>query len=102
MERQPPKVFEFGPFRLDVEERLLHRGEQILALTPKAIETLVVLVENHGRLVAKDDLMKRLWPESFVEESNLSQQIFTLRKALADDKDGNQYIETIPKRGYRF
>jgi DNA-binding winged helix-turn-helix (wHTH) protein len=79
MERQPPQVFEFGPFQLDVAERLLRREQQILALTPKAFETLLVLVENHGRLVGKEDLMKRLWPESFVEESNLAQQIFTLR-----------------------
>ena len=102
MGRQQPQVFEFGPFQLDVGERLLLREQQILALTPKAFETLLVLVENHGRLVGKEDLMKRLWPESFVEESNLAQQIFTLRKALGDDKDGNQYIETVPKRGYRF
>jgi TolB-like protein/DNA-binding winged helix-turn-helix (wHTH) protein/Tfp pilus assembly protein PilF len=102
MERHQPQVFEFGPFQLDVGERLLRRDELILALTPKAFETLLVLVENHGRLVGKEDLMKRLWPESFVEESNLAQQIFTLRKALGDDKDGNQYIETVPKRGYRF
>jgi TolB-like protein/DNA-binding winged helix-turn-helix (wHTH) protein/Tfp pilus assembly protein PilF len=102
MGRQQPQVFEFGPFQLDVGERLLRREQQILALTPKAFETLLVLVENHGRLVGKEDLMKRLWPESFVEESNLAQQIFTLRKALGDDKDGNPYIETVPKRGYRF
>jgi TolB-like protein/DNA-binding winged helix-turn-helix (wHTH) protein/Flp pilus assembly protein TadD len=102
MGRQEPQVFEFGPFQLDVGERLLRRDQQILALTPKAFETLLVLLENHGRLVLKDDLMKRLWPESFVEESNLAQQIFTLRKTLGDDKSGSQYIETVPKRGYRF
>jgi TolB-like protein/DNA-binding winged helix-turn-helix (wHTH) protein/Tfp pilus assembly protein PilF len=102
MERQQPQVFEFGPFQLDVGERLLRREQQILALTPKAFETLLVLVENHGRLVGKEDLMKRLWPESFVEESNLAQQVFTLRKALGDDRDGNPYIETVPRRGYRF
>ena len=101
MEPQRP-LFEFGPFQLDVGERLLRRDQQILALTPKAFETLLVLVENHGRLVGKEELMKRLWPESFVEESNLAQQIFTLRKALGDDKNGNHYIETVPKRGYRF
>src|SRR5688500_12423589 len=102
MARHQPQVFEFGPFQLDVGERVLRREGEILALTPKAFETLLVLVENHGRLVGKEDLMKRLWPESFVEESNLAQQIFTLRKTLGDDKDGNQYIETVPKRGYRF
>jgi TolB-like protein/DNA-binding winged helix-turn-helix (wHTH) protein/Tfp pilus assembly protein PilF len=101
MERQP-QVFEFGPFQLDVGERLLRRDGESLALTPKAFDTLLVLMENHGRLVGKDDLMKRLWPESFVEESNVAQQIFTLRKALGDDKTGSQYIETVPKRGYRF
>ena len=99
MDRQP-QVFEFGPFQVDVGERLLRRGEQIVGLTPKAFDTLVVLLENHGRLVGKDDLMKRLWPSSFVEESNLAQQISALRKALGDD--GSQYIETVPKSGYRF
>ena len=100
MDRQPPQVLEFGPFQVDVGERLLRRGEQLVPLTPKAFDTLLVLVEHHGRLVGKDDLMKRLWPASFVEESNLAQQIFALRKALGDD--GNQYIETVPKSGYRF
>jgi TolB-like protein/DNA-binding winged helix-turn-helix (wHTH) protein/Tfp pilus assembly protein PilF len=102
MERQQLQVYEFGPFQLDVGERLLRREGQVLALTPKAFETLVVLVENHGRLVGKEELMKRLWPESFVEESNLAQQVFTLRKALGDDREGNPYIETVSKRGYRF
>src|SRR5687768_5764225 len=100
MARHQPQVFEFGPFQLDVGERVLRREGEILALTPKAFETLLVLVENHGRLVGKEDLMKRLWPESFVEESNLAQQIFTLRKVLGDDS--NLFIETVPKRGYRF
>jgi TolB-like protein/DNA-binding winged helix-turn-helix (wHTH) protein/Tfp pilus assembly protein PilF len=102
MEPPLPLVYEFGPFRVDVAERLVRRDEHTVALTPKAFETLLVLLENHGRLVGKDDLMKRLWAGSFVEESNLTQQIFTLRRALSDDKDASQYIETIPKRGYRF
>lgn len=94
--------FEFGPFRLDLAERLLLREGKAVPLAPKMIETLMILVENGGRIVEKDELMKRLWPDSFVEESSLAQNIFQLRKALESGTSGRQYIETIPKRGYRF
>lgn len=93
---------EFGPFRLDLSERLLLRNGKAVPLAPKVFETLVVLVENSGRILEKDELLKRLWPDSFVEESSLAQNIFQLRKALEEDASGRQYIETIPKRGYRF
>ena len=94
--------YQFGPFRLDAEQRLLWKGDKPVPLTPKALETLVALVENQGRLVEKDELMKRLWPDTFVEENNLAFNVSVLRKALTDGQSGFAYIETIPKRGYRF
>jgi DNA-binding winged helix-turn-helix (wHTH) protein/TolB-like protein/Flp pilus assembly protein TadD len=95
-------LYEFGSFRIDVTEGRLLRGKNVVALTPKVFETLLVLVENSGRTLSKDELMRRLWPDSFVEESSLSQNIFQLRKALGEANSLQQYIETIPKRGYRF
>ena len=94
--------YEFGPFRLDAVERLLFRGDEVVPLTPKVIETLLVLVEHRGHLMAKDELMNSVWPDSFVEESNLAQNISLLRKALGEEHGGREYIETLPKRGYRF
>lgn len=94
------RLFAFGPYRLDEAERLLYRGGDLVPLTPKVFDTLLLLVERGGHVVGKDELMERLWPESFVEESSLSQNISLLRKALAGE--GEQYIQTVPKRGYRF
>jgi TolB-like protein/DNA-binding winged helix-turn-helix (wHTH) protein len=94
-------LYEFGEFRLDPQKRTLWHGQELIALTPKAFDTLLVLVESTGQLVAKDDLMKTVWPDSFVEESNLTQTIFMLRKALGQTRDQG-YIVTIPGRGYRF
>lgn len=94
--------YEFGPFRLDVRARRLLRDGEPLPLTPKDFETLVLLVTNRQRVVTKAELMTRLWPESFVEEANLTQHIFTLRKALGDQSDGRPYIDNIPRLGYRF
>src|SRR5258708_3396391 len=102
MSSQIKRLCEFGPFRLDPQKRLLLRENEPVPLTPKAIETLVVLVENRDRVVSKDELMKTLWPDSFVEESNLSQNIFMLRKALGDSVQEKRYILTIPGRGYQF
>ena len=93
--------YEFGNFRLDTEERQLLRDGHPVPLTPKAFETLVLLVERAGRLALKDELMHALWPDSFVEESNLTNNIWILRTALGDSQNG-KYIETVPKRGYRF
>src|SRR5262245_35395919 len=101
MSSQIKRLYEFGPFRLDSLKRQLLRANEPVPLTPKAIETLLVLVENRDRVVSKDDLMKALWPDSFVEESNLSQNIFLLRKALRDSKE-KRYIVTVPGRGYQF
>ena len=94
--------FCFGPFRLDVSDRLLSRDGEAITLPPKAFETLVVLVESSGRLVTKRDLMNRLWPDTFVEEANLANNVSLLRKVLDDDRQEGKYIETVPKSGYRF
>src|SRR6185369_794409 len=94
--------FEFGPFQLDLNDRLLTRAGEVISLRPKATEILVRLVMNAGQLIKRDDLLKEVWPDTFVEESNLSQTIFTLRKALGDDRGEPRYIETVPRRGYRF
>ena len=97
MEREKEEIYEFGCFRLDTGERLLRRGAETVRLTPKVCDLLLVLIENRGLLVEKDALMKLVWPDAFVEEINLAKGIFMLRKTL-----GAGYIETIPKRGYRF
>jgi len=104
MSSKPAKrLYGFGPFLVDAAEGLLLRDGQPVPLTPKAFETLTVLVENSGHVLGKDELMQRIWPDSFVEENNLSQNISILRKALGDNAGGQQrYIETVPKRGYRF
>jgi len=94
--------FEFGPFQLDLNDRLLTRAGEVISLRPKATEILVRLVTNAGQLIKRDELLKEVWPDTFVEESNLSQTIFTLRKALGDDRGEPKYIETVPRRGYRF
>src|SRR5215471_11079974 len=94
--------YDFGPFRLDPDERLLSRESKPVPLAPKVIDTLLVLVENRGHLVDKDELIKRVWPDAFVEEGNLNKNIFVLRKTLGQWDGGLEYIETIPKRGYRF
>lgn len=96
------ELFQFGSFRVDSAERLLTHDGRPIALTPKAFETLVVLVENAGHALDKDELLKKLWPDTFVEEATLAKQISTLRKALGDGENGSRYIETIPKFGYRF
>ena len=102
MRKQTRQLYEFGPFRLDADERLLMRDGRMTPLPPKVFDTLLVLVENSGRVVSKDELMQSLWPDTFVEESNLTQNISQLRRALGDGAADAQYIETIPKRGYRF
>jgi DNA-binding winged helix-turn-helix (wHTH) protein/Flp pilus assembly protein TadD len=95
-------LYEFGPFRLDPAKHALLRGEEPVSLTPKAFETLLLLVENRDRVLLKDELMNRLWPESFVEEANLSQTIFMLRKTLGETAQDQRYIVTVRGTGYRF
>jgi TolB-like protein/DNA-binding winged helix-turn-helix (wHTH) protein len=102
MPLQAQRLYEFGPFQLDPDERRLLEHGRHVPLTPKAFQTLLVLVENPGRVVEKDDLLKKVWPDTFVEEATLAQNIFTLRKQLRDDRAEAVYIETVPKRGYRF
>src|SRR4051794_41161519 len=95
-------IYEFGPFVLDTARRLLVRELQPVALTPKTYDVLVVLVESRGRFLSKTELLKSLWPDSFVEESNLTQQISMIRKALGETPGQDRYIVTVPGRGYRF
>jgi TolB-like protein/Flp pilus assembly protein TadD len=94
--------YRFGEFTLDADQKVLLRQGKPLLLAPKIIGTLLTLVQNSGRIVEKEDLMARLWPDTFVEESNLTYSIVQLRKTLGDDARRPRYIETIPKRGYRF
>jgi len=102
MTMETKHFYEFGPFRLDPDQRVLLRDNQPVPLQPKAFETLLVLVQRSDTVVLKDDLMKSVWPDSFVEESNLSQNIFVLRKALGETNEKGRYILTVPGRGYRF
>lgn len=101
MSKQLRRFYEFGPFRVDAANRLLLRQGEVVPLPPKAFDILLTLVEDSGQVLQKEELMRRVWPDSFVEEANLSNQIFTLRKALGEN-NGNRYIKTIPRRGYRF
>ncbi len=94
--------YEFGPYRLDVGQRVLTRTGEAVSLTPKATDILTLLVANAGQLVAKDELLKQVWPDTFVEESNLTQNIFLLRRVLGDERPAPRYIETVVRRGYRF
>jgi pimeloyl-ACP methyl ester carboxylesterase/DNA-binding winged helix-turn-helix (wHTH) protein/class 3 adenylate cyclase len=102
MPRQIGHVYEFGSFRVDPAERLLVCGEEVISLTPKVFDTLLALVLNCGHVLGKEELMQQVWPDSYVEENNLAQNISILRKILGERADGLRYIETVPKRGYRF
>ncbi len=102
MSNQGRELYEFGPFRLDPVKRVLLRDNQPVPLQLKSFETLLVLVRNSEQVVLKDDLMKAVWPDTFVEESNLAQNIFVLRKTLGATGGDRNYIVTIPGRGYRF
>lgn len=95
-------LYEFGPFRLNLSERQLFRDGKSVSLTPKAFETLVMLVMKRGHIVEKDDLLKGVWKDTFVEEANISRHVWMLRKTLGENENGQSYIETVPKRGYRF
>ena len=94
--------YAFGSFRLDNAKKVLLRDGEMVPLPPKAVDVLLVLVESAGQLVEKSELLARVWPDTFVEEGNLSVNIFTLRKALGGDDNGDEYIKTVPKRGYVF
>lgn len=96
------EAFEFAEFSFDVREKILFRGAEKISMPPKTCELLAVLVENHGRLMTKDDLFRLVWADAFVEEANLSHHIAVLRKALGEDNNDRKFIETVPRRGYRF
>jgi DNA-binding winged helix-turn-helix (wHTH) protein len=102
MFRPDNHLYEFENFVLDAHSRILLKDGVTVRLTPKAFETLLVLIQHGVQVVDKDQLMKEVWPDTFVEEGSLSRNIYELRKALGDDSSEPKYIETIPKRGYRF
>ena len=96
------KVYEFEEFRLDATHKLLYRNGEQISLTPKAVETLIALIEGQGKVIAKEELMQTIWADTIVEESNLAQYLHVLRKTLGETSDGKPYIETLKRRGYRF
>jgi DNA-binding winged helix-turn-helix (wHTH) protein/TolB-like protein len=102
MSSNSEQFYEFGRFQLDTRERQLLREGAAVPLTPKAFEMLLVLVENGGHVMEKDELLKKVWPDTIVEEANLSHIIYKLREALGENHDGEKFIETVPRRGYRF
>ena len=93
-------VYEFGEFRLDPWARVFTRQHQPIALPPKSFDLLMLLVEGRGRVLKRDELIRELWPDTIVEEANVTFQVSTVRKALGED--GSKWIETVPKHGYRF
>jgi len=102
MNRPARRFYLFDAFRVDVNERLLFKDNREVPLTPKVFDTLLVLLESSSHVMTKKELMQQVWPDSFVEENNLAQNISILRKALGTSNEGEQYIQTVPKRGYRF
>jgi DNA-binding winged helix-turn-helix (wHTH) protein/TolB-like protein/Tfp pilus assembly protein PilF len=102
MSKRVLHIYEFGPFQLDAGERLLRRDGEEIPVKPKVMDTLLLLVGNHGHVVSKEELHQALWPDSFVEESNLTHNISLLRKVLEEKGSGQSYVQTVPKRGYRF
>ncbi len=99
---QQPSVFEFGPYRLDTRRRLVWREGTLLDVPPRAVDLLAALVAEAGEVVPKEELLRRVWPDTFVEEANLSVNVSILRKALGDQSDGRPWIQTVARRGYRF
>jgi DNA-binding winged helix-turn-helix (wHTH) protein len=102
MKQPADQVYEFDCFRVDAANRVLLRNDEVIPLTPKVFEVLLVLIKNRERVLAKDELMQSVWPDVTVEESNLTQSISLLRKALGEQPSDNRFIGTVPKRGYRF
>ncbi len=96
------RVYEFGDFRLDAGKRLLWRADAQVPLTPRVFETLLYLVEHHDTVLDKERLMEAVWPDSIVEENNLTQNISTLRRVFGETPGSHHYIVTVPGRGYRF
>src|SRR4030095_11436224 len=95
-------IYEFEDFRFDAEHLMLYRRSEAIPLAPKAAETLLVFIERRGQILSKEELIEQIWPDAFVEESNLFLYLFVLRKTLGKKKDGTPYLETLRRRGYRF
>src|ERR1041384_859257 len=102
MRLTPGHLYEFGPFVLDAAQHVLTRENQPVPLTRKTYDLLLIFLASHGRMLLKDELMKAIWPNSYVEESNLTQQISALRRALGETAGEDRYIVTVPGKGYRF
>jgi DNA-binding winged helix-turn-helix (wHTH) protein/Tol biopolymer transport system component len=102
MQQDSCSVYDFGAFQFDATDRVLTRDGQTVPLTPKAADLLVALLDGGGRVVSKEDLIKKVWPDTFVEDGSLAFQVNQLRQALGETKGGPKYIETVPRRGYRF
>ncbi|HEY9503570.1 MAG TPA: transcriptional regulator, partial [Pyrinomonadaceae bacterium] len=96
------EIYRFDRFRIDSVKRLLFEDDEIVSLTPKAFDTLLALVEGLGDVLSKEELMQSVWPNQFLEENNLAQNIHAIRRALGEGSGKAKYVETIPKRGYRF
>jgi len=102
MSKITERIYKFGPFLFDTRDHALLRDSESIPLTLKSFKTLLVLLENSGHVVERSELVEQVWPNTFVEEANLTQQVFTLRRLLGPDRNGGQYIKTVPKVGYRF
>ena len=102
MDDSSDSSYEFGQFRVDARRRLLLRGEEVIPLAPKVFETLFALVRSGGRVLKKGELIEAIWPDTFVEESNLAQHIFLLRKIFGEEKNEHRFIVTVPGVGYHF
>ena len=102
MTPQTTDLLEFGAYRIDREQRLLTKESDVIPLAPKVFDTLVVLAESGGRMLEKATLLKKIWPDAFVEEGSLARNISTLRKVLGEGPQDQKYIVTVPRRGYRF
>jgi TolB-like protein/Flp pilus assembly protein TadD len=97
-----PSILQFGPYRLDARKRLVWKGDTLLEVPPKAADLLAALAAEAGQVVPKDELLRRVWPDTFVEEANLSVNVSILRKALGEQPDGRPWIQTVARRGYRL
>src|SRR4030095_13112111 len=95
-------IYEFEDFRFDAEHLMLYRRGESISLAPKAAETLLVFIERRGQILSKEELIEQIWPDAFVEESNLFLYLSVLRKTLGNQKSGTPYLETLRRRGYRF
>src|SRR5205809_5759628 len=102
MSALPAHIYQFGDFHLDAAKRLLWRGDAPVALTPRVFETLLYMVEHHDTVLDKERLIKAVWPDTIVEENNLTQNISTLRRVFGETPGSHHYIVTVPGRGYRF